>query len=102
MPSGGKRSTSWASSWKSGKTKRVRLPIAIADTVIEIAHQIDEGEIDPVCRVPRQNDDLFACPKAKIEGAIALLEESLTLKANAGGKIKTKVREALKILAEET
>ncbi len=32
--------------------------------------------------------------------AIELLEEALTLRANAGGKIKDKIRESLEILRE--
>lgn len=36
--------TSYKPKWKSGKTRTIRVPVAIAKRVLEVAHQIDEGE----------------------------------------------------------
>lgn len=36
--------TSFKPKWKSGKTRTIRVPVAIAKRVLEVAHQIDEGE----------------------------------------------------------
>lgn len=38
--------------------------------------------------------------QANLEQVISALQEALTLKANAGGKIKSRIREALKLLEE--
>ena len=101
MPRGGRRSTTWGSSWNLGKTKLIRVPIALADTIITIARRIDSEELDSNCLVTDKNRDKLALLQAKNERAIALLNESLKLKANAGGKIKIKVREAIAILNEK-
>ena len=43
MPRGGKREGSGGKpSWKHGKTKPIRVPVALADRIIEIARIIDE------------------------------------------------------------
>ena len=38
--------------------------------------------------------------EANLEQIVSILQEALTLKANAGGKIKDRIREALKLLEE--
>lgn len=44
MPRGGRREGSGAKSkWKHGKTTSIRVPIALVDEILEIAHQIDDG-----------------------------------------------------------
>ena len=53
MPKGGLRPRSSDGStdhlikpkWRSGETRTIRVPIALADQVLEIAHRIDEGKI---------------------------------------------------------
>ncbi len=42
---GGKTSTSWeaTSTWRTGKTKTIRVPEAIADEVMRCAREIDAG-----------------------------------------------------------
>lgn len=37
--------TSYKPKWRSGKTRTIRVPIAIANQVLKIAHQIDEGKL---------------------------------------------------------
>lgn len=44
MPRGGLRSTSWKPTWKHGATRTIRVPIALADRVLEIAKALDEGQ----------------------------------------------------------
>ena len=47
MPKGGRRSTTWKPSWKSGKTTVIRVPEALAEKLLEVARVLDEGgEID--------------------------------------------------------
>ncbi len=44
MPRGGLRSTSWKATWKHGATKTIRVPIALADRVLEITRALDEEQ----------------------------------------------------------
>jgi hypothetical protein len=75
--------------WKHGKTQTVRVPIALADQLLEIARKLDSSEV---------SDSDTESNTIDVSAAIALLEEALILKANAGGAIKAKVREALTLL----
>ena len=44
---GGKREGAGGkSTWKHGRTKPVRLPISLADKIIEIAKRLDRGDLD--------------------------------------------------------
>lgn len=45
MPRGGARENSGRKpKWNLGETKAIRIPVAIADTILEIARRMDEGE----------------------------------------------------------
>jgi len=46
MSKGGRTSTTWegGSTWRSGKTKLIRVPEAIADEVLACARLIDDGK----------------------------------------------------------
>ncbi len=44
MPKGGRRSTTWAPTWKSGKTTVIRVPEALEERLLEIARVLDDGE----------------------------------------------------------
>ena len=47
MPRGGKREGSGPkSTWKSGKTKTIRVPEAFADQVLDITRRLDKGLLD--------------------------------------------------------
>lgn len=48
MPKGGRRSTTWAPAWKSGKTTVIRVPEALKERLMEIARLLDEGGELPV------------------------------------------------------
>lgn len=42
MAKGGRTSTTWKPTWRHGKTRTIRVPVAIADDVIELARALDE------------------------------------------------------------
>lgn len=45
MPRGGYRKNAGRKKkWKSGTTTSIRVPVALADQILELAHIIDEGE----------------------------------------------------------
>lgn len=44
MTRGGKRSTSWAPSWRHGPTKTIRVPIALAEQILAFARALDESK----------------------------------------------------------
>jgi len=90
MPRGGARSNSGPSpSWKTGKTRTIRVPIALADQLLEVARQLDNA--------PALNS-FEPDTGSDIALAVQILTEALTLKANAGGAIKAKIKEALSYL----
>lgn len=73
------------SKWKTtNQTKAIRVPVTLADRLLEIAHALDQGETDPA---PGSHQE-----------AIAILKDALALKANAGGKIKAQIKKALSLL----
>ena len=43
MPRGGRRSTTWKPTWKHGKTRTIRVPIVLADSILDLARILDEG-----------------------------------------------------------
>lgn len=74
MTRGGKRDRSgrkstWASGCKFEDTKLIRVPAAIADQLLELAHKLDAGEILQLAKPPRRlspNTDFgVACPECK-------------------------------------
>ncbi|MBD2202746.1 hypothetical protein H6G33_17865 [Calothrix sp. FACHB-1219] len=56
MSKGGRRKTSWSSGWNSGKTKLVRIPIALEFKVMEYAKSIDAPN-DKLVDVPQRAGD---------------------------------------------
>jgi len=84
MPRGGIHKGTLKPTWNAGKTTAVRLPIAKKDEILKLARDIDaiEGEA-------------IVIEKSSFLEAISLLEKALELKANAGGAIKEKIKEAL-------
>jgi len=84
MPRGGIHKGTLKPTWNAGKTTAVRLPIAKKDDILKLARAIDaiEGEA-------------IVIEKSSFLEAISLLEKALELKANAGGAIKEKIKEAL-------
>lgn len=67
-------------------TQTVRVPVVLADQVLELAQKLDKGELIVNDTIPKK------------DRIVAILEEALTLKANAGGALKEKIREALRVM----
>lgn len=84
MPRGGIHKGTLKPTWNAVKTTAVRLPIAKKDEILKLARAIDaiEGEA-------------IVIEKSSFLEAISLLEKALELKANTGGAIKEKIKEAL-------
>lgn len=78
------------SSWQSeGGTRAIRVPEVLAEQILEIAHKLDSGET-------------IDFDTKAIQSAVSLLQEATHLKANAGGAIKSKIREAIGLLLQYT
>ena len=74
----------YQSKWNSGETKTIRVPVALSDQVLDYARKLDSGE--SLSQVNHNNE------------VIQILTEALVLKANAGGKIKERIKDAIAIL----
>ena len=101
--------------WKGGpahrapyRTTHVRVPVPIKDQVQALVDLFKREALEDYPASDSVNDyprlpivaEKQAAPD--IDAAIAILTEALDLKANAGGKIKARIRDALAILSEET
>ncbi len=108
--------------WKSGKTKAVKLPEKLVDEIITLARAMDDGHEVRIINNElviesneNESDSVSQSNKAQIENVtessiesvtesklvketVAILTEALALKPYAGGAIKAKIREALRIL----
>jgi|SRR6476646_2469918 len=83
--------------WNSGATRTIRVPVVLADQVLEYAHNLDSGES------LTQVNQVIGSKGINVAGesltqVIQILTEALELKANAGGKIKDRIREAIALL----
>jgi len=104
------------STWKNKPTKAIKVPEVLVPQVMEYARALDRDELPDPASSPWQSlGDVLgglphqvvahqvATPPAATQPsakAIALLTEALSLKANAGGAIKVKIKEALKLLVQ--
>lgn len=84
---------SYQPAWNSGATKTVRVPIVLADKVIEYARSLDTSDSDNFTNHSRVTTE-------RVKQAIEILNHAVTLKANAGGAIKAEIRRALDLLSE--
>lgn len=96
MGKGGRRRTTWEPGWNLGKTKVIRVPEVITEELMEIARHLDTGG-KCLLQGNQANQDSQVTGNAAV---VAVLRGALTLKANAGGAIKMKIREALHLLGE--
>jgi len=46
------------SAWKHGKTKTIRVPIALADQILEYGYQLDSGKVPPANNAIASPDNL--------------------------------------------
>jgi LytS/YehU family sensor histidine kinase len=83
--------------WNSGTTRTIRVPVVLADQVLEYAHKLDSNEsLTQVNQaIAIQTDEIN---HESLTQVIQILTEALELKANAGGKIKDRIREAIALL----
>jgi hypothetical protein len=86
---------SYQPKWKSGATKTIRVPIVLENLILEYARKLDESP-SQVNHEPSSSSSSFN--EESLSQAIQALNEALSLKANAGGAIKTKIREAIALL----
>ena len=91
--------TSYKPKWQSGKTRTIRVPIAIADEVLKFARLIDEhyspdtSDIDPqkiALSLLKTNQDQLtdANEPGKRELMKIIIADAFTIRANKGGEIK--------------
>ena len=77
------------SKWKStNKTKAIRVPENLAEDILDYARRLDAGEVD--------SGESAKSPD--VSTVKNILNEALSLKGNAGTKIKDKIREALEVI----
>ena len=83
--------------WNSGTTRTIRVPVVLADQVLEYAHKLDSGEsLTQVNEVNATQSN--KATDETLTQVIQLLNESLTFPSNNASKTKAKVREALALL----
>ena len=69
------------SQWKSGKTRTIRVPIAIAEQVLEAARLIDENQSFKIIQIARNAFSLKASSGGKIKDAIAEILNEVDISA---------------------
>ena len=89
--------------WNHLPTTVIRVPECFSSELLNTAKALDEGENISVQRyseetTPLNQSDNLAANNPSIPQVIQLLTEALSYKANAGGKIKDRIREALALL----
>lgn len=97
---------SYKPKWKSGKTRTIRVPVAIAERVLEVAHQIDDGlsldtsdksvlDVSNKLKSSPASDRNFIADTSdkNRENIKQILSEAFKIKSNQGGKIKQKISE---------
>jgi hypothetical protein len=78
MPRGGRREkagrkSSWISGCKFEETKLIRVPIAISDRLLEIAHKLDNGEV--IDLVSKSNNEIVTESEDKNYSLSELIEK---------------------------
>lgn len=87
MPRGGYREGGGRpSAFQHMPTQTIRVPVVLADEVLQLAQKLDTGQISVNGTISKKDQ------------IVEILTEALSLKANAGGAIKQKVREAITLL----
>ena len=106
--------------WKQGRTRTIRVPVALAEQLLEIAHKLDSGELLDLTQDNMPEGDgspveLTQDKRAEVERvrvnqakAIALLQNAITPKSKGGSYaannatgIKRLVEQALTLLRSE-
>ena len=106
--------------WKSGQTRTIRVPVVLAEQLLEIAHRLDDGDsldltqdnftegVSAHIDVTQDNRSELQQIKASQAKALALLQNAITPKSKGGSYaannatgIKRLVEQALALLAAE-
>ena len=90
---GGRRSTTWRAGWNAGKTKVIRVPIAFADDLYEIARKLDAD-------CPLQDKQVCQVTDNEIKEALSILDGALEIPGNKGKAIKAEIQKAIELLAK--
>ncbi len=110
-PKGNKETlTPYQPKWRSGKTRTIRVPIAIADRVLEAAREIDNGETLVTENEARNNlkeikNNLNTVTGDKRRLIIEAFKELVSVPSNRGGQVKmaaVKIANLLDLSLEKT
>jgi hypothetical protein len=85
-----------ASGWGE-PTKAVKLPIRIAERIQELRDDGEDGDSILGLLDSDSRDDLGF----DLDEVVEILQDALELKANAGGAIKIRIRDVLKLLGAD-
>ena len=66
--------------WNLGKTKPIRVPILLADQLVELARKLDDNNITKIPQFKNSNDVNFKEIKIKILKSLKLGSQSATYK----------------------
>ncbi len=79
MPRGGARENSGRKpKWNLGETKAIRVPVAIADTLLEIAKRLDEGENPESIIIPKTDTTIPLLSSDQLEALDRNSDSELT------------------------
>lgn len=78
--------------WKSGKTQTIRVPVIIANQLVEVAHKLDEGKLIDLTQDKATDEQRLK--------ATVLLEKAITPKSK-GGSYAANNATAMKKLVEQ-
>ena len=102
VPKGGLTSTSWKPTWKHGATKTIRVPIALAEQILQIAKLLDEGHNISLNNLVTDNKEQISLLDAQTKViAASALSTALSMKRIAMTKESKKHRRANNFLIEQ-
>jgi hypothetical protein len=79
MPRGGARENSGRKpKWNLGETKAIRVPVAIADMLLEIAKRLDEGENPESIIIPKTASTILLLSSDELEASGGHSDSELT------------------------
>lgn len=90
MPRIGKGLSTNLPTWNQGTTTTIRVPVAMKEKLLSMARAIDDAKTE-----------VLIVDKDTYVKALNVLESALNLKPNAGGAIKTQIKDALELLRIE-
>ena len=95
-------STSWKPTWKHGATKTIRVPIALAEQILQIAKLLDEGHNISLNNLVTDNKEQISLLDAQTKViAASALSTALSMKRIAMTKESKKHSKATNSLIEQ-